>query len=124
MQELVPSGRGPFKWTHAQDGATSSCDIILDLSKDDALFPASEKRDGYIRADVGQKTKFTSAILNASQLQGTFEKSLYIKYEASVCAHSRAEQPACSNCINVCPTGAIIYSGETVTIVPGICAGC
>ena len=124
LQELVPSGRGPFKWTQAQDGATSSCDIILDLSKGDALFPASEKRDGYIRADVAQKTKLTSAILNASQLQGTFEKSLYIKYEASVCAHSRAEKPACSNCINVCPTGAIVSSGETVTIDPGICAGC
>ena len=71
-----------------------------------------------------KKTKFTSAILNASQLQGTFEKSLYIKYEASVCAHSRAEKPACSNCINVCPTGAILSSSETVTIDPGICAGC
>jgi ferredoxin len=44
--------------------------------------------------------------------------------ETSLCAHSRAEKPACSNCLNVCPTGAILSAGEHVTIDPMICAGC
>jgi ferredoxin len=62
--------------------------------------------------------------LQASQLVGTFEKPLYVRLEPSLCAHSRAEKPACSNCLNACPTGAITSAGEHVAIDPMVCAGC
>ncbi len=124
FQQVVPGGRGAPTLSAPRDGAQSECDLILDLTGDTPLFPAPDKRDGYLRADPGSLTAVADAILAASQMVGTFEKPLYLRLETSLCAHSRAEQPACSNCLNVCPTGAILPAGEHVTIDPLICAGC
>ncbi|MFK7938652.1 MAG: 4Fe-4S binding protein [Roseovarius sp.] len=124
LQQVIPGGRGGFALTDPVNGAVSACDIILDLSGDDPMFSAHEKREGYVRADPGHAPSVAKAVLEASQLIGTFEKPLYVRLEPSVCAHSRAEKPACSNCLNVCPTGAITSAGEHVAIDPMICAGC
>ncbi|MBB3994904.1 ferredoxin [Sulfitobacter undariae] len=124
FQQVLPAGRGAAQLTEARDGARSECDLILDLSGGLPLFPAHEKRDGYLRADPASLPAVADAILTASQMTGTFEKPLHIRLETSLCAHSRAEKPACSNCLNVCPTGAILSAGEHVTIDPLICAGC
>ncbi len=37
--------------------------------------------------------------------------------------HGRRKQ-GCTRCLDVCPTGAILSAGDTVTIDPDICAGC
>lgn len=124
FQQSVTGGRGTPEMTKPRDGALSQCDIILDLTGGAALFPAPEKRDGYLRADPKSQPAVADAIFAASQLVGTFEKPLYVRLEPSLCAHSRAEKPACSNCLNVCPTGAIVPAGEHVSIDPLICAGC
>lgn len=124
LQQILPGGRGAFKLGAPQDGAVSGCDIILDLSGGVALVPAPEKREGYLRADPAHPPSVAKAAFDASQMVGTFEKPLYVRLETSLCAHSRAEQPACSNCLNVCPTGAITSAGEHVAIDPMICAGC
>jgi ferredoxin len=124
FQQSVIGGRGTPNLTAARDGAVSECDIILDLTGGAALFPAPEKRDGYVRADPKSQPAVADAIFAASQLVGTFEKPLYVRMEPTLCAHSRAEKPACSNCLNVCPTGAIVSAGEHVSIDPLICAGC
>ncbi len=124
FQQVLPGGRGAPTLSPPRDGAQSECDLILDLTGDTPLFPAPDKRDGYLHADPASLTAVADAILSASQMIGTFEKALHIRLETSLCAHSRAEQPACSNCLNVCPTGAIIPAGEHVIIDPLICAGC
>ena len=124
FQQGIPGGRGARQVTPAQDNVVSECDIILDLSGATPLVSAHEKREGYLRADPRHAPSVTRAVLEASQLVGTFEKPLYIRLEESLCAHSRAEKPACSNCLNVCPTGAIVSAGEHVAIDPMICAGC
>ena len=124
LQQLQPGGRGSFALTDPQDGARSECDIILDVSGTNPLFPSPEKREGYLRADPAHSPSVAKAVLEASQLVGTFEKPLYVRLETSLCAHSRAEKAACSNCLNVCPTGAITSAGEHVAIDPMICAGC
>jgi ferredoxin len=124
FQQSVSGGRGTPEMTPARDGALSHCDIILDLTGGTPLFPAPNKRDGYLRADPKSQGAVADAIFAASQLVGTFEKPFYIRMEPSLCAHSRAEKPACSNCLNVCPTGAIVSAGEHVSIDPMICAGC
>tara|TARA_R110002051_G_scaffold83650_9_gene148330 strand:- start:11123 stop:13072 length:1950 start_codon:yes stop_codon:yes gene_type:complete len=124
FQQSLVGGRGTPELTEARDGAVSHCDIILDLTGGSPLFPAPQKRDGYLRADPKSAPAVADAIFAASQMTGTFEKPLYVRLETSLCAHSRAEKPACSNCLNVCPTGAILSSGEHVTIDPMICAGC
>ena len=124
LQEVRLGGRGSFELTDSVDGAASHCDIIIDFRGPPALFPAPEKRDGYLRADARHAPSVAKAVLTASKMIGTFEKPLYVRLEESLCAHSRAEKPACSNCLSVCPTGAILSAGEHVTIDPMICAGC
>ena len=122
FQQSLVGGRGTPGLTKPRDGALSHCDIILDFTGGLPLFPAPEKRDGYLRADPKSQPAVAHAVFTASQLVGTFEKPLYVRMEPTLCAHSRAEKPACSNCLNVCPTGAIVSSGEHVSIDPMICA--
>lgn len=124
VQALEPGGRGQPQFGAPRDGAKSQCDIILDLTGDTPLFSAHEKRDGYLRADPRHAPSVADAVFEAAQMVGTFEKPLYVRLEPALCAHSRAEQPACSNCLNACPTGAITSAGDTVAIDPMICAGC
>ncbi|MEL6205665.1 MAG: 4Fe-4S binding protein [Pseudomonadota bacterium] len=124
LQEVEPGGRGAPTLTPPKDGARSRCSIILDLRGGTPLFPAPEKRDGYLRADPGRPQAVADALLAASDLVGTFEKPLYVRLAPELCAHSRAGQPACSNCLDACPTGAISPAGDHVSIDPTICAGC
>ena len=124
LQQVNPAGRGALTWTDPRDGGQTGCDVILDLTGDTPLFPAPDKREGYLRADPGSLPAVADAILTASQLVGTFEKPLYVALEPLICAHSRAEQAGCSKCLNVCPTGAITPNGDHVAIDPMICAGC
>ncbi|WP_299962570.1 4Fe-4S binding protein [uncultured Roseobacter sp.] len=123
FRQQVAGGR-QASWTEPRDGAQSACDLILDLSGGAPLFPAHEKRDGYLRADPGSQPAVAAAVLEASQMVGTFEKPLYVRLEETLCAHSRAEQTGCSNCLDVCPTGAITSAGDHVSVDPLICAGC
>lgn len=124
LQEIAPGGRGQVQFTAPQDGARSTCDILLDLSGHPALFPAPEKRDGYLRADPKHAPSVAKAVFDAAQMVGTFEKPLYVRIEPALCAHSRAGKPACSNCLDACPTGAITSVGDHVSVDPMICAGC
>ncbi|MEM7544664.1 MAG: 4Fe-4S binding protein [Pseudomonadota bacterium] len=120
----APVGRGAPTAAPPRDGAVSTCDLILDLRGEVPLFPAHEKRDGYLRADPGDPLAVARALLAASHMVGTFEKPLHIAFHESLCAHSRAGQVGCTRCLDLCPTGAIVPAGEHVSIDPNICAGC
>ncbi len=124
LQLIEPGGRGGFALTPPRDGGRSDCDVILDLRGGTPLFPAPEKREGYLRADPGHPAGVAAAILAASHMIGTFEKPLYVKTEPLLCAHSRAEQSGCTRCLDLCPTGAIVPDGDHVKVDPMICAGC
>ena len=119
-----PAGRGVPAFADPRDGARSACDLILDLRGEAPLFPAHEKRDGYLRADPGDPLAVARAAFDASHMVGTFEKPLHIAFDDALCAHSRARQTACTRCLDLCPTGAIVPDGDTVAIDPMICAGC
>lgn len=124
VQQVVPAGRGAFNWTEPRDGAQSACDIIVDLTGGTPFVQAPAKREGYLRADPKDAVSVERLAFDAAQLVGTFEKPLYVRLEETLCAHSRAEQVGCSNCLDICPTGAITPSGEHVAIDPMVCAGC
>ncbi|MGP6085749.1 4Fe-4S binding protein [Antarctobacter jejuensis] len=124
LAQVDPGGRGGMGLTEPRDGGVSDCDVLLDLRGEPPLFPAHEKREGYLRADPGHAPSVAASLLAASHLVGTFEKPLYVRTEALLCAHSRAEQTGCSRCLDLCPTGAITPNGDHVTVDPMICAGC
>ncbi|NOD83689.1 4Fe-4S binding protein [Ruegeria sp. HKCCD6119] len=124
LQQVVPGGRGAFAWTDPKDGALSSCDIVIDLAGETPFVQAPAKREGYLRADPRNAVSVERLAFEAAQLVGTFEKPLYVRVEETLCAHSRAEQVGCTNCLDICPTGAISPAGEHVAIDPMVCAGC
>lgn len=124
LRQTVPAGRGALTFTAPQDGGASNCDVIIDLRGEVPLFPAPEKRDGYLRADPKDPLALAQIGLDAAQMVGTFEKPFYIRLDESLCAHSRAGQSACSRCLDLCPTSAISSVGDVVAVDPAVCAGC
>ncbi|MGD9837133.1 MAG: 4Fe-4S binding protein [Afipia sp.] len=119
-----PSSRDKLLFGMARDGATSTCDVILDVSGGLPLFPAHELRPGYLRADPRDPAAVERAIMDAGNLVGTFDKPRFIHFEDSLCAHSRSNITGCTRCLDLCPTGAIAPNGNAVAIDPYICAGC
>jgi ferredoxin len=102
----------------------STCDIILDLSGGQPLFPAHDLRHGYLRADPRDRAAIEKIIGDASHLVGTFDKPRFIAFDAALCAHARSGIIGCTRCLDLCPTGAITPNGDAVAIDPNICAGC
>jgi ferredoxin len=120
----LPSSRRSLAFETPRNGAGAKCDLILDLTGGTPLFPAPGKRDGYLRPDPGDPAAVQAALFDLVEMVGEFEKPRYVRYEASLCAHSRSKKTGCTRCLDVCPTGAITSAGDHVTIDPYICAGC
>ena len=120
----APSSRAKLAFGTGRDGATSRCDIVLDLSGGAPLFPAHDLRDGYLRADPGDAAGVLRAVMRAADLTGTFDKPRYIEFSEHLCAHSRSKIVGCRRCLDLCPTGAITPAGNHVAIDAYVCAGC
>ena len=120
----LPSSRAKLVFGPSRDGATSTCDLILDLSGGVPMFPAHELRPGYLRADPRDRAAVERAIADAGGLVGTFDKPRFIHFEESLCAHSRSCITGCTRCLDLCPTGAITPNGNSVAIDANVCAGC
>ncbi|MCG8560532.1 MAG: 4Fe-4S dicluster domain-containing protein [Hyphomicrobiales bacterium] len=120
----VPSSRDALDFVMERNGASSTCDLIFDMSGDTSLFPAGERRDGYFRVDPNHAVGIAKAMFEISDYVGAFEKPLYVTYNGDICAHARNEQVGCSNCLDNCPLSAISPDGDTVSIDPLVCGGC
>ncbi|SEF87735.1 4Fe-4S binding protein [Bosea lathyri] len=119
-----PSSRRAYLWQAPRNGASSSCDILIDLSGGASLFPTPELRPGYLRVDPRDLTGIERLIGEARGLVGTFDKPRFIQFREDLCAHSRSKITGCTRCLDLCPTGAISPSGDVVSIDPAVCAGC
>jgi ferredoxin len=124
LQALNPAGRGALGYGEAQPTASSECDVFIDLRGGEPAFPSYQKRNGYFWADPAKAGELERIALTARERVGEFEKTVYFRMEESLCAHSRANQPGCTRCLDVCPTEAIFSFGEHVQIDSDICAGC
>jgi ferredoxin len=119
-----PSSRPALAFGAPRDGASTQCDIVIDLTGGTPLFPAHARRDGYFRPDPGNAAAVERALMEAADLVGEFEKPRYVDFHAELCAHSRSKRTGCTRCLEVCPTGAIAPAGDAVAIDPFVCAGC
>jgi ferredoxin len=119
-----PSSRGGFAFGEPKNGATSHCDIVLDLTGNAPLFAAPDLREGYVRADPRDPAAVLRAVLRARDLVGTFDKPRAIAFSADLCAHARSSIVGCHRCLDLCPAGAIAPAGDQVKIDPYLCAGC
>src|SRR4051794_14089543 len=119
-----PGSRTRLVFGPTRDGATSHCDVVVDLSGGTPLFTAHDLRSGYLRADPRDPIAVERALFEASHLVGEFDKPRFINFHAELCAHSRSRITGCTRCLDVCPTGAIAPAGNHVAIDPYICAGC
>ncbi len=120
----LPSSRQFLQFESSRNGAVSKADLVIDLTGNTPLFPAADLRPGYFRADPGNPTAVARLVQKAAQMVGTFDKPVFIDFNADICAHSRNEITGCTRCLNLCPTGAILPDGDSVRIDPNICAGC
>jgi ferredoxin len=120
----APSSRRSLTFGEARDGATSQCDLVIDLSGGLPLFAAHEFRSGYLRADPRNALDVERVLFEAANLVGEFDKPRYVQFTEGLCAHSRSQITGCTRCIDLCPTGAITPAGDHVAIDPFVCAGC
>jgi ferredoxin len=120
----APSSRARLVFGEPRNGATSHCDIVIDVSGGTPLFPAGELRAGYLRADPASPAAIEKLIAEAGHLVGEFDKPTYVRLNEDLCAHSRSKKTGCTRCLELCPTGAITPNGDHVAISAEICAGC
>lgn len=96
-------------------------DVVLDLSKEPSI-SASLPPFGYYRVTDDRSRQRCLDELPA--LVGEFEKPKYFNHNASICAHERSQIKGCTRCQDVCLTGAINSSGESISVDPFLCQGC
>jgi len=124
----APSSRAAYRWSTPRDGASSQCDLIIDLTGRAPLFPAHEVRQGYLRAAPEDAAAIARIAAEAGELVGAFDKPRFIRFEAGLCAHARNKRTGCTRCLDLCPTGAITPGAQghwdSVAISAEICAGC
>lgn len=121
---MLPSSRAKPDFAMPRDGAKTSCSVIFDITGETALFTRAHGRDGYFRADPKNPVAILETVIEASDYVGSFEKPLYVTYDASICAHERSRKTGCTKCIDQCPAGAITGAGDIIVVDPGICGGC
>ena len=121
---VTASSRGALAFEAPRDNANSECDLILDLTGGTPLFPAHERRDGYLRPDPDNPAAVQRALFTLSDMVGEFEKPRYVRYDPDICVHARSRKTGCTRCLDVCPASAITPAEDKVVIDPHICAGC
>ena len=123
FSEFKRSSKLNIDFMDETDGIETDCDIIINFS-DQKIIDSEHRRDGYYKVDINDPKKLLDVYANVIEMIGEFEKPLYVKYDESLCAHSRNQISGCTNCLDVCPANAIKSEGDIVSIDPGICGGC
>ncbi len=119
-----PASRRELRFEAPRDGASTTCDLIFDMTGGPALFADGDGRDGYFRADPNHPASLAERMFEIADFVGEFEKPIYVSYDGDICAHGRSGKIGCSNCIDSCPKSAITSAGDQVEIDHGICGGC
>ncbi len=97
-------------------------DLVLDLREQPA-FAMHQPPQGYWHTGADPVAQ-AAAVTEIALAVGEFEKPKFFNYKASICAHSRSQQPGCDLCIDVCSTAAIAADGDHIRVEPHLCMGC
>ncbi len=124
FRPTAPSSKTALEFTGVGEAGVSTCDLILDLRGGTPLFTAPEKRDGYFNPDPKNPALVMEALFTLTDMIGEFEKPRYVDYDPGICAHASSRITGCTNCLDICPTGAITPNEDKVTYDPYTCAGC
>ena len=96
-------------------------DLVVDFS-DPPLFGHHQPPQGYWR--VSGEDSLATALAEAPEAVGEFDKPRFFAYRENLCAHSRSGIEGCNRCIEVCSTEAISADGDHVKVDPHLCMGC
>lgn len=121
---VSPSSKSELEFIDSRNDVCVETDLIFDLSGGDPLLGGQHGRDGYVHVDPSQPLAIAEAMFEIVDLVGEFEKTLFVSYDQSICAHARSGQTGCSNCIDNCPTSAISSHGDGIVVNNEICDGC
>jgi len=97
-------------------------DLVLDLSRE-PLIRLPDPPQGYA-APGADPLEQALAARKLTALVGEFSKPRFTHYRERVCAHGRSGKTGCTQCLDVCSTGAIGSDGDYVKVEPHLCAGC
>ena len=113
---------GAIDFNRSNVSRTESFDLVFDLQREAAI-RIPHKPQGYFHPGDDPLEQALVA-MELVQMVGEFEKPKFFEYEAKLCAHGRSKKTGCSNCIDVCSTGAIRSAGDKIEVDPHLCAGC
>jgi ferredoxin len=97
-------------------------DLVLDLSRE-PLVRVPDLPQGYLAPGADPLDQALAAQKLAA-LVGEFSKPRFTQYRERICAHGRSGKTGCTQCLDVCSTGAISASGDHVKVEAHLCAGC
>jgi len=119
-QAATPGGSADIgKFSPNADG---SFDLVLDLSSA-PLLSGSVAPLGYF-APGGSQLALADAIAELRRLVGRFVKPKYVDFDASLCTHGAKGLRGCTQCLDVCPAGAIRSVGDLLALDTKLCQGC
>lgn len=99
-------------------------DLVFDLSET-PLIRISQPPQGYF-APGRDPLEQALAAAKLPQLIGEFDKPKFFAYREKICAHGRSGISGCTQCVDVCSTGAIrsVLKENRVEVEPHLCMGC
>ena len=99
----------------------SHFDLVLDLCEA-PLLGMLQKPLGYF-APGDDEDALVEVLGHLPDMVGRFEKPQFFDYNPDICAHGASGLEGCRQCIDTCPTEAIISIGEKVQVNPNYCQG-
>jgi ferredoxin len=120
-QAAMPGG-GSADIGKFSPNADGSFDLVLDLSGT-PLLSGSIAPLGYF-APQGDQAALGDAMAELRRLVGRFAKPRFVDYDTSLCTHGAKGLRGCTQCLDVCPAGAIRSAGDLVALDTRLCQGC